>query len=67
MAIGVMFDAAKRPPTEAASQCSRKATVVKLARYLAKNTPPEKRAFLRAAAAVMIAYTLGLFVLFLCF
>jgi hypothetical protein len=38
-----------------------------LSRYLAKNTPPEKRAFLRAAAAVIIAYTLGVFVIFLLF
>ena len=44
-----------------------KGHVVKLSRYLAKNTLPEKRAFLRSAAAVIIAYTLGVFVLFLCF
>jgi hypothetical protein len=42
-------------------------SVMNLSRYLAKNTPPEKRAFLRAAAAVIIAYTLGVFVIFLLF
>jgi hypothetical protein len=38
-----------------------------LSRYLAKNTPPDKRALLRAAAAVIIAYTLGVVVIFLLF
>jgi len=38
-----------------------------LSRYLAKNTPPEKRAFLRTAAAVMIAFSLGVLVLFFFF
>jgi hypothetical protein len=42
-------------------------SVMNLSRYLAKNTPPEKRAILRAAAAVIIAYTLGVFVIFLLF
>jgi hypothetical protein len=44
---------------------SAERSVLNLSRYLAKNTPPEKRAFLRAAAAVIIAYTLGVFVIFL--
>jgi hypothetical protein len=35
-----------------------------LFRYLTSNRAPEKKAFLRAAAAVIIAYTLGVFVLF---
>jgi hypothetical protein len=42
-------------------------SVMNLSRYLAKNTPPEKRAFLRAAAAVIITYTPGVFVIFLLF
>jgi hypothetical protein len=42
-------------------------SVMNLSRYLTRNAPPEKRAVLRAAAAVMIAYTLGVFVIFLLF
>ena len=38
-----------------------------LFRYLASNTPPGKRALLRTASAVIIAYTIGVFVIFLCF
>jgi hypothetical protein len=42
-------------------------SVMNLARYLAKNAPPEKRIVLRATAAVMIAYTPGVFAIFLLF
>jgi len=35
-----------------------------LFRYLTSNRAPERKALLRAAAAVIIAYTLGVFVLF---
>lgn len=35
--------------------------------YWTGDAPPEKRAFLRIASIVMIAYTIGVFVIFLCF
>jgi hypothetical protein len=44
-------------------------SVVRLFGYLclASDEPPEKKAVLRAAAAVIIAFTVGVFVIFLCF
>jgi hypothetical protein len=41
--------------------------VVRLFRYWASDQPPERKAFLRAAAAVMIAFVLGTFIIFLRF
>jgi hypothetical protein len=38
--------------------------VVMLFRYLTSNRAPETKALLRAAAAIIIAYSLGVFVLF---
>ena len=34
--------------------------------YWSSDAPPEKRAFLRAASIVMIAFIIGVFVIFLC-
>ena len=38
-----------------------------LFRYLAKNTPPQKRATLRMAALLIIAYSIGACVILLYF
>ncbi len=35
--------------------------------YWTGDAPPEKRAILRTASIVMIAFTIGVFVIFLCF
>ena len=35
--------------------------------YWSGEATPEKRAFLRRASSVMIAYVIGVFVIFLCF
>ena len=35
--------------------------------FLASNEPPEKKAILRAASALIITFILGVFVIFLCF
>jgi hypothetical protein len=40
---------------------------VRLFRYWSGDGQPEKRTFLRTASIVMIAFTIGVFVIFLCF
>jgi hypothetical protein len=41
--------------------------VLRVFGYWSADAPPEKRAFLRTASMVMIAYVIGVFVIFLCF
>jgi hypothetical protein len=40
--------------------------IVRVFGYWRGDAPPEKRAFLRSASIVMIAYIIGVFIIFLC-